>query len=315
MRLFGFGKTATATSEETPPASRKLSLEDVSERDMISLYALATVRTYRTGEAVLQDAQNFLVVADGSIQLTVRCGDHSGQAIYVKGDCTNPLETAPDVTYLAEACEASTIIEVTPKVFLFLPDKVQLWMYRNANRSTGRRLQESIRDSLKNQRRSALLSLYAENEMARTRAVVFSNFVQNFIAGIPRLPVFAVNLTTRLLDERTSLNEVVESIEQDTIARSSAVENRQFGVVRPSSQDRKFLSRNRASRIRHHSPVCPARFPAERDAGNAGHAASSHALVCHLRSVLRNRHGLRHNTPRRARPRSACCTMSEAASF
>jgi len=221
MRLFGFGKAATATAPvaaSAPSTTRKLSLEGVSEKDLVSLYASATVRTYRRGEVILRDEQtpNFLVVADGSIELTVQYGDCSGRpTIYVKGDCASPLGKAPDVKYLVEACEASTIIEITPKVLPYLPDKMQLWLHKNAYRSTDRRLQESITDCFRNQRRSALLTLYTENELAKARSIVFSEFGQGFIAKTPRLPVFAVDLTTRLLDERTTVQEVVESIKQD----------------------------------------------------------------------------------------------------
>src|SRR5580698_10589430 len=131
MRLFGFGKTATATATPSAPPStnRKLSLEGVSERDVVSLYTSAPVRTYRRGEVILQEEQthNFLIVAEGSIQLTVQNGDRSSRpTVYTKGDCANPLGKSSGVKYLVEACETSTIIEITPTVFPHLSDKVQL---------------------------------------------------------------------------------------------------------------------------------------------------------------------------------------------
>lgn len=208
----------TATIQTTVPANQKLSLEGLLERDAVSLYTSASVRICRKDETIFQcgDSASFFVIADGEVRVFGQTGDRrSRPAIYYKGDCISPFQSRPDWNYAGECQEASTVIEVTPSVFSLLPDKLQLWIQGCANRSAGRVHHESVRESVKNDRKNTLLTLYIENELAKARNVVFSEFVQGFIAKTPRLPTFAIDLATKLLDEHTSMHEVVDSIKRD----------------------------------------------------------------------------------------------------
>jgi len=210
-----------------PPVSRpplaaigqtKLSFEGLSERDSLLLHSSAKIKTYVPGEMVFQGPsnRNFYIVADGSVVVTVNTDSlKTLPAFYVLGDCISPFQAPAQTLYLGECREVSTVAEITPAAFRLLPEKVQLWIHQRANRALMRIQSSVVQGRLESERRNGILTLYVENELAKTRSVVFSDFVQSFIRKTPRLPVFVMELAGKLLDETTSVQDVVASIKRD----------------------------------------------------------------------------------------------------
>jgi len=200
------------------PVAPKFSFEGLSERDAVSLHSSARIKAYSRDEVAFKgtESRNFLIVAEGAVDVSIQTNRGTNvPSTYITGDCISPFQGAENSPYIIECREATTLIEVTPAAFQLLPDKAQLWIYRRANGALGRAHREVLREGVENERRNGLLTLYIENELAKKRSVVFSEFIQGFIRKTPRLPVFVMELAAKLLDEGTSVQEVVTSIKRD----------------------------------------------------------------------------------------------------
>ena len=96
-----------------------------------------------------------------------------------------------------------------------LPDKTQLSIFKVTVASTSK-MNAYIRGvngevSTKNVR----LSEYILNQRAPRAAAIQTEFVQKFLKNMPAMPAYATDLAAKLLDDRTSVQEVVEGIKRD----------------------------------------------------------------------------------------------------
>src|ERR1700733_12336479 len=107
-------------------------------------------------------------------------------------------------------------MELPPAVMRHLPDKTQLSIFKVTVASTSK-MNAYIRGvngevSTKNVR----LSQYILNQAAPRAAAIQSDFVQGFLKNMPAMPAYATDLAAKLLDEHTSVQEVVEGIKRDS---------------------------------------------------------------------------------------------------
>ena len=156
------------------------------------------------------------MVFDGAIEITVTLNVQQGwPEVFEQGDCVPPLQYYPGLSYQARAAMDSTVIELPPAVFKHLPDETQLCIHRSAADATGKiqAYLQAVNSELST--RNLRLSQYILNEHAAHNKAIQSEFVQTFIKNMRRLPVYAMDLTSKLLDERTSVQEVVEGIRSD----------------------------------------------------------------------------------------------------
>src|SRR5439155_210880 len=63
--------------------------------------------------------------------------------------------------------------------------------------------------------KNALLTSYIGSRNEQSYAAIQSEFVQEFLRNMPRMPAYAMDLAAKLLDEKTSVQEVVEGIKRD----------------------------------------------------------------------------------------------------
>src|SRR5262249_40041139 len=102
-----------------------------------------------------------------------------------------------------------------PAVMKHLPDKTQLSIYKVTVASTSK-MNAYIRGvngevNAKNYQ----LSQYILNDSVARATPIQSEFVQSFLRSMPRMPAYATDLSAKLLDDRTSVQEVVEGIKRD----------------------------------------------------------------------------------------------------
>ena len=227
MRLFNRTESAPApvNKVKTTPASapaavrRPPVVEGWSESELVTVYNAAPVRHLKKGEPVFVEGahtDSFFVLLDGSIQVVVKWDGNAGRpGIFRRGDCVAPLPISSGLSYSSEATEACTVIEITPTVMNHLPDKTQLSIYKVAVGSTSK-INAYIRAvngevSSKN----AFLADYIVKRVAERSTSTDAKFVQDFIRNIPRMPAYATDLAVKLLDDRMSVQEVVEGIKRD----------------------------------------------------------------------------------------------------
>jgi HD-like signal output (HDOD) protein len=203
----------------SPAAIKPPIIEGWSETELVSVYSAAPVKHVKKGEVLFSDvphSDSFFVLVDGSIQVVVKLNGQPGRpGFFKRGDCVAPLPATQGLSYCAETAEDSTIIEISPAIMRHMSDKTQLCIYRVATNSTSK-INAYIRGvngeiNLRNLR----LSQYILNQNAARSAAIQSEFVKNFVKSMRRMPVYATDLAAKLLDDNTSVQEVVEGIKID----------------------------------------------------------------------------------------------------
>jgi HD-like signal output (HDOD) protein len=210
----------------TPSVSVRPSrqLEGWTEAELVFVYNAAPLRNFKQGDSLLADVMqtdSFFLVLDGSIEVIVKCDLHSGRpGIIRRGDCVAPLPKSDSLLYCAVALEPSTIIEITPAVLDRLPAQTQVRVYKTAITSTSK-INAYVRGvNGEMTAKTALLGAYVAGRDARLRAASECEHVKTFIRNIPALPAHAMDLAVKLLQETTSVQEVVEAIKRDPATAS-----------------------------------------------------------------------------------------------
>lgn len=207
-------KPSVTTSPSRPPV-----VDGWSEGELVAVYNAAPVRNLKKGEPIFTDVpetESFFVLLDGAIQVTVNLNGQSGRpGIFQRGDVVAPLPKSAGLSYGAQAVSPSTIIEIPPSVMKHLPDKTQLSIYKVTVASTSK-INAYIRAvngeiSAKNVKLAEYITSQNEPRIASIR----TDFVQEFLRSMPRMPAYATDLAVKLLDDRTSVQEVVEGIKRD----------------------------------------------------------------------------------------------------
>jgi HD-like signal output (HDOD) protein len=206
----------------TAPASVQVKVpvvEGWTESELVAVYNAAPVKHLKQGESILADAEeteSFFVLLDGAVNVAVKLHGMPGRpGVFHRGDVLAPLPKYHGFRYDAYASEPSTIIEIPPAVMKHLPDKTQLSIYNVTVASTSK-INAYIRSvngelSTKNVR----LSEYVAQQSVPRAASIRSEFVQGYLRSMPRMPAYATDLAAKLLDDRTSVQEVVEGIKRD----------------------------------------------------------------------------------------------------
>jgi HD-like signal output (HDOD) protein len=159
-------------------------------------------------ESAAPDA--FYFVVEGPLELRATAsGVRVTLGLVGKGECVDP---GP---YALVACEAASVIEISPVAFEVLPPSTQRTLSRIAISSCARRYQAlAARHSVVRDRNAQLVA--AVKQLAgRPDPLLAVPQVRDALAKIPALPVQALGLATKLLDDRTHTEEVVESIKND----------------------------------------------------------------------------------------------------
>jgi HD-like signal output (HDOD) protein len=153
---------------------------------------------------------------DGAIQVVVNSNGQKGRpGIFQRGDVVAPLPKSSALVYEAQAVSPSTVIEITPAVMKHLPDKTQLSIYKVTVASTSK-MNAYIRSVNSEIRAKNLhLSEYIAKQNDPRAVSIRTEFVQTFLRNMPCMPAYATDLAAKLLDDRTSVQEVVEGIKRD----------------------------------------------------------------------------------------------------
>jgi putative nucleotidyltransferase with HDIG domain len=216
-------RRAEAVSEPVQPngnSGRKPPLlEGWTEAEIVSVYNAARVKHFESGDLVLQDAEStdsFLLVLDGSIQLVVNWNVHRGNpGVVRRGECLEPLPKVAGVRYAAKALEPLTVIEITPAVLNLLSASAQVRIYKAAI-ATSSRINGHVRTvNGEVTAKNILLASYITSCEARRHMSTDWEPVKNFIKNIPALPNHAMDLAVKLVQDSTSVQEIVEAIKRD----------------------------------------------------------------------------------------------------
>jgi len=137
---------------------------------------------------------------------------HSGVALgsVGKGECLGP-----GASYTAIAREPSSVIELSAAAFELLPPAMQRTLGRVIMASSAKRFTALAARHAAVAGRSARLASVVKDLPARASRLLALPPLKQALSEIPALPVHAAGLASKLLDDRTHAEDVVESIKND----------------------------------------------------------------------------------------------------
>lgn len=197
---------------------RRPALAGLTEQDMVSLYSIAPIRTVPAGAALVRAGDvrpHLVIVVDGALEVRwSRNGQELALATIGRGQCLDAAGEGPS-PHTVVAREVTTLLELQPAALEMVPAATQLALARTAAAASTTRFQALAERHAALATRGDELAAYARALEERTRACLASPALGEIIAGIPRLPLYAMDLAGKLLDERTHADEVVESIKNN----------------------------------------------------------------------------------------------------
>lgn len=198
------------------------SFAGLSTEDLKTLYSLAPIRTLQAGEYLIREGetdQTVYVLLEGEIRIVKDLhGQEELLATLGGGGWVGEIAFTRQTprTASAVANRPCKVMVIDHAVLSAMEERTQLFFYRRLNDLA----MERIGQLEKRGRELALRSqeLMGQIFMARSQEGTdygSSQMIQRIIAKVPRLPVFAGALTTKLLDESISVREVGELVKGD----------------------------------------------------------------------------------------------------
>ena len=193
--------------------------EGIAERDMVALYNAAPIKQIKPGDHILGGIERsdlHYLILDGKVEVLSGAETPKGTPVdFSAGQCIGPFAPIAGMRFWVRAAEPATVIELKPGVMACLPDKLQIWIYKNASRPGERFLGQASSPSGNFEERYRKLTGYVRHQAARNAEIIASDFVQGFVKEIPKLPSSTTELSGKLLGSNTSVQDVVESIKRD----------------------------------------------------------------------------------------------------
>ncbi|VAX25228.1 hypothetical protein MNBD_NITROSPINAE03-1655 [hydrothermal vent metagenome] len=199
-----------------PPA-----FDDLSDKELVLFYNVSRIVNFNQGDTIIRQGdttRSFFVVLSGSIGIyrdfdgVQREVDKMGRGSLL-GEISFVRNTPRSAT--AIAAEPARIIEVSSGAFETLPVKTQLKIFKNAAAIATDRVERMMRQSMDTENEKELIYDYICKKQSKTENALSSDLIQDILNKIPKLPMYATQLTAKLLDEKTTPQEVGDSIKSD----------------------------------------------------------------------------------------------------
>jgi len=186
-------------------------LANLTEPDLVTLYSVGVVRPVAAGSALVPDADACYLVVEGPFELRATTdGAPLALGSVGKGECLGP-----GASYTAIAREPSSVIELSAAAFELLPPAMQRTLGRVIMASSAKRFTALAARHAAVAGRSARLASVVKDLPARASRLLALPPLKQALSEIPALPVHAAGLASKLLDDRTHAEDVVESIKND----------------------------------------------------------------------------------------------------
>ncbi|EIC21237.1 HDOD domain-containing protein [Thiorhodovibrio frisius] len=225
--MRGFWKKDQSTdndslASELKAAGKSGAFPDLAEPDVIALFNAAELVKFAAGEWPFSAAQlstDLIILLSGRLELrsseqqslpaeTIMPGDWIGD-----GDFEEPPEEG---AIAALARSAGSAVVITADTFSHLEDHLQtyliLWMKRSAQDRLG---QERKNAQSFFQNRTDLLDAMYHLRTERGKGFSQSPIAKKLFDKVPKLPLSSIELLNKMLDERTTRQEIVDMVAMD----------------------------------------------------------------------------------------------------
>ncbi|GMT42086.1 MAG: hypothetical protein IEMM0002_0497 [bacterium] len=194
--------------------------EKLTERELVSIYNIAEVKRYKTGEIIIREGdtdQTFYLILEGSVGIFKETrGRQNRIAILTGGDWVGEIALVRNTPRVASAVmfKPSVLMGITPKAFYTLPKKLQSHIQKHLYELSTKRLELLQSQNMIGKQKTKELGSYI-NQLQKKNDDAMAETIDKIIKKIPKLPRYAGDLAMKLLDEKTSAVEVAESIKTD----------------------------------------------------------------------------------------------------
>ena len=212
----------TSVSKKARESRVPLVLRGLTERELSSLYELATIRKINAGEVLFREGDvdtSLWFIVEGSLRIEKRLNGQTRElAVLLQGNSVEEINPRRNQrrTATATAVEPSTLMELEELSLNALSSRIESSIYRNLIERIGDHLGNLIEKERELQdKNKCLVSYLRDYHRSKNDDYARSEIIQRIIKGFPRLPMHSSQLAARLLDENVSTGEVVDLIRFD----------------------------------------------------------------------------------------------------
>ncbi len=195
---------------------------ELSQEQLSSLYKLAPIKKLEEDQILIKEGdknQTFYLILDGEIRIVKDFqGRDSVLGSVGRGSLLGEISFTRRIprTASAVANKPSTVMVIEEATFSALDKKMQFVFLRQMNELSCKRIQELEAREIQLSSQNQQLMTHLFNTRAQSQPDYDSSeTIQAIINKIPRLPFFAIDLSVKLFEERTTVKEISEIIKQD----------------------------------------------------------------------------------------------------
>jgi HD-like signal output (HDOD) protein len=195
---------------------------NLSKKELTAIYKAALGKKIAAGGLIIREGdwdRTFYLIVEGTVGIykktsgsdflvdTLGAGDWVGEIAM--------LRKTPRVAS-AIAVKPSLLLAFTPEAFATLPEKLQLHIQKELVGLAAVRLERLQTLTMHAAEKMGKLGVYVDTMSVKAAAeCVQSDIVQEVVRKIPKLPRYAGDFAAKLMDEKVSLIEAVDSIKTD----------------------------------------------------------------------------------------------------
>lgn len=204
-------------SKKTPQG-----FEGWKEQDLIAIYNLGKAEKVSAGDCLIREGdldQTVFLITEGRLSIEKQIkGISRTIAVLGPGDWVGEIAFTKKTPRTASvvAVEPARVLRLDENTLDHLEPRLQLAVIKTLNQLASQRIDEIVHKQadLTGQNES-LVSFIRENLDNEREYYAQSELILSIIDGIPRLPVYAGKLITRLNDINVKTKEVVELVKED----------------------------------------------------------------------------------------------------
>lgn len=200
---------------------RPAAFNDLTDKELLSLYNAARIRKYNANDIIItqgDESRSLFIILEGSVDVLRNFDGVSRKIDYlargsVIGEVAFVRKIARSATVVA--AEPCRMMEITEAAFDSLPLQTQLNVFKSLAALAADRVEKMINMSFDAVEEAERVYEYVYRIKKKTAGVLDSGIIQELLQKIPKLPRYATDLTVKLMDERTTPQEVADSIKAD----------------------------------------------------------------------------------------------------
>jgi HD-like signal output (HDOD) protein len=221
MRFFRRSKKPSIpTHHKTQSDVPSFLFDGLSAADVVNIYNVCHIRKFQQDQEAYSGTGHLtclFVVTDGCVRFRFCLDGHASSIDYHQGDAFGftSFEDIRFETYSITAKHKSTVMEINQHAFDMFPHSIKLYFYKKSNtyyKNNYFLLEKNVREL---HRKNKKIVDYVSYEHEKIENINSSEFIQNIIKNIPKLPIYAYELTEKLYDENTQIQDIAESIHKD----------------------------------------------------------------------------------------------------